>query len=371
MSELIRILQIPGKMDMGGVSAVIMNYYHHIDRNIVQFDFAVNRDCSFPQEQEIRKDGNKIYRVSSLKNVVAYVRDIYKIVKKEKYQIVHAHMNTLNVFPLMAAWMAGASVRICHNHSTASKEERIRWLVKIFFRLFAKIFPTHLAACSVSSAEWIYGKKYVAKHSVLIIPNGIEIEKFSFNQEVRDRIRKELGVEKKIVVGNVGRFVQQKNHTFLIDIFRQIYEERKDAVLLLIGEGNLLSEIQTKVIKNGLTDYVQFLGVRYDINELYQAMDIFLLPSLYEGFPVVTIEAQASGLPCVVSTAVPAEAVFSEYVKRLSLNEPVKVWSMAVNQGVKGFIERKQCNIKKYDIACNAKRLENTYKDMSINHPKV
>lgn len=364
MSKTIRVLQVPGKMDMGGVSSVIMNYYRHMDKERVQFDFAVNRDCTFPQEAEIAAGNSRIYRVSSLKNIFAYITDIYHITKRGNYKIVHAHINTLNIFPLMAARMAGAKVRICHNHSTANEKEKLRKAVKDILKLFSRIFPTHYAACSYYAAEWIYGKRFVAQNNVMIIRNGIEMDRFSYDIALRNEYRKRLEIEKKYVLGCVGRFVTQKNHQFLIEVFQKVYAKRKDAVLLLVGEGKLREHIQNEVKRKKLSKAVIFIDACENVNCYYQAMDMFLLPSLYEGFSVVTVEAQVCGLPCIVSKAVPEEAVFTDRVFRIPIEIGADGWSKKVLGKMQDFRERKNgARNSAYDIESNAKELMKYYID--------
>lgn len=358
--KLIRILQIPGKMDYGGVSAVIMNYYRHLDKSRVQFDFAVNEDCTFPQEAELKEGGSTVYRVSTLKNVVKYMIDIYNIVKIGKYRIVHAHMNSLNIFPLFAAKMAGAEVRICHNHSTDAEGEFLRNFAKNIFKRFSKLFPTHYAACSWYAAEWLYGKKFCDEHTIQIIRNGIELEHFVFQEKIREEVRKQYGLNGKFVIGNVGRFVFQKNHDLLIDVFYEFYQKNKNAVLLLIGEGELQEKIRDKVNGYGIENVVIFTGAVKDTDRFYHAMDVFVLTSRYEGLPVTTIEAQTNGLPCVVSDAVPQEAIRSDNVATVKEYQDIAEWCKKMDAEKKRK-ENAVAVMTAYDINVCVKELEHYY----------
>lgn len=361
----VRVLQIPGKMDRGGVSSVLMNYYRHIDSQKVQFDFAVNKDCTFPQEKELREGGCQIWRVSSLKHIFRYMHGIYKIIKSEDYDIVHAHMNSLNVFPLCAAALAGAKVRISHSHSTDSRGEPIRNLAKRILRIFSTVFPTHFAACSVNAAEWLYGKRYCKKHEVTIIRNGIEWERFCFQKSIREHIRKELHLENKFVIGNVGRFVFQKNHNLLLDIFAEYHRQHTDALLLLVGEGELQEEIRRKAEHLGIAKDVIFTGAIEDTSALYQAMDIFILPSRYEGFPVTAVEAQANGLWCILSEAVPEDALLTEHTVRVKDYQDITGWTEAIERHRNtGRCQSKAdtCAREKYDIQRCVEELEYLYK---------
>lgn len=354
--EQIRVLQIPGKMDYGGVSAVIMNYYRHMDPARVQLDFAVNRDCTFPQQEELTAGGSRVYRVSSLKNIIRYMWDIYRIVRKGKYRIVHAHMNSLNLFPLFAAKLAGAKVRICHNHSTDADGEFIRNAAKNLFKKFSRLFPTHYAACSWYAAEWLYGRKFCEKHPVWIVRNGIELGRFAFQEKIREAVRKRYGLEDKFVIGNVGRFVFQKNHELLTDVFYEFYKENRNVVLLLIGEGELQEEIKDKVKNYGMEASVIFIGAVKDTSPFYQAMDVFVLTSRYEGLPVTTVEAQANGLPCIVSRAVPQEAIMSDNVTRIKEYQDISEWCEKL-ETVQGRKENSADFMKVYDIDMCAEEL--------------
>lgn len=304
MSEPIRIAQMLMEMNYGGIETVIMNYYRHIDRSKFQFDFIVLEGSQLPFKDEIESLGGRIYVVPHYKHLIAFEKAIIKIFKENKYQIVHSNMNALSVFSLYGAKKAGVPIRISHNHSTSEKGETKKNIVKNLLKPFSKIYPTELFACSRYAGEWLYGKN--AKFTV--INNAIELDRFKFNQEVRNHVRKELGIEDKFVVGHIGRFCYQKNHDLLIDIFKEVHERNPLSVLLLVGNGELQEEIQTKVNDLGLTDSVKFLGTYKDTSKLYQAMDVFCLPSLYEGLPVVSVEAQASGLSCVLANSVPVDA---------------------------------------------------------------
>lgn len=309
-NEPIRVAQMMTEMNYGGVEMVVMNYYRHIDRSKVQFDFYVLEGSEIPQREEIEKLGGRIYIVPHYKHLLQYEKTLIRLFKENGYKIVHSHMNTLSVFSLRAAKKAGVPVRIAHNHSTAGKGEYKKNIVKYMLRPFAKIYPTELFACSHLAGDWLYGKN--ANYTVF--NNAIELDKFAYNKQIRDKIRKQYHIENKFVVGHVGRFCYQKNHDFLIDIFEKVHEKEKDAVLLLIGEGELEDEIKAKVHRLGLDNCVIFVGACNNVNEMYQAMDVFVFPSRYEGLGMVAIEAQTAGLPVVCSINVPKEAKILDVV---------------------------------------------------------
>ena len=312
MAEAIRIAQILNRMDSGGIEAVVMNYYRHMDRSQVQFDFYLAEDSSFPQREELERLGAGIYLIPPYSKPFAYHNALYKAFKEKKYRIVHAHLSTMSVFPLFAAWRAEVPVRICHNHTTAHWGEGMKTLLKYILRPFNKIFATDYFACGETAGRWMYGNRCFDAGKVTVMPNAIDTEKFAFDPEARVRLREELGIpQDAFVVGHVGRFMYQKNHSFLVDVFAELLKERPDARLLLIGEGELMGQIQEKVRGLGINESVIFTGARMDVNKLYSVMDVFCLPSFYEGMPVVAWEAQANGLPCVFSSEVSKESAKS------------------------------------------------------------
>lgn len=328
MKEPIRVLQIIGIVAGGGVEAVIMNYYEHIDRTKVQFDFIVHNDNKIDITPKVEALGGRVYKVTPYyKNPIAFMWDIYKVIKRHHYRIVHSNMNTLSAFSLFAAWAAGAPVRILHNHSTSSPGETKRNIMKFMLRPFARLFATHYFACSRLAGEWMYGRKMVDSGKVKIVNNALDLKKYAFNSRKREMLRKELGFTDEFVIGHVGRFMFQKNHEFLIDVFVKAYKKNPHMVLLLIGDGPLRSAMEEKVKKLGLTDHVNFLGLRNDVQNLYNVMDIFVLPSHYEGLPVVGVEAQANGLPCLFSTKVTKETHLTHSAQFLDLEAGVSTWA--------------------------------------------
>ena len=328
MNGPMRIAQIMGKMDNGGVEAVIMNYYRNIDRSKVQFDFIVDGDSKFIPRDEIESLGGRIYIVPPYQKIGKYISALVKLFKENNYQIVHSNINTLSVFPLFAAKKAGVPVRIAHNHSTAAKGETKKNILKYILRPFSKVFATHYAACSEYAGEWLFGKKAMESGKVTIFNNAIDLNKFKFDKNVRNEVRKKLGIEDKFVIGHVGRLCFQKNQEFLIDVFEEVHRRNPNTVLLLIGDGE-----DREKIENRIKDMhgVFLLGNRNDVNRLYQAMDVFVLPSKYEGLPVVGVEAQTSGLPCVLSDKMTAETKMTDNVTFLSTDDSTKEWVEAID----------------------------------------
>lgn len=368
MKEPIRVLQIIGIVAGGGVESVIMNYYENVDRSKVQFDFIVHDDNKIDITQKVEAMGGKVYKVTPYyKNPIAFTYEIYKVIKKFHYRIVHSNMNTLSAFSLFAAWAAGVPIRILHNHSTSSPGETKRNIMKFILRPLARLFANHYLACSRFAGDWMYGQKMMDSGKVTVINNAIDLKKYAFNLQKRKVLRKKLGVADEFVVGHVGRFMYQKNHDFLIDIFAEVHRKIPQMVLLLIGDGPLREGIEEKVRGLNLIENVRFLGVRDDVQDLYNAMDLFILPSHYEGLGMVGVEAQANGLNVLASTAVPDEMKFTNLVQFEDLKNDTSKWSDRIiqiyynyhmtrnNRGAPIF------NQSKFDISVQAKKLVNYY----------
>ena len=362
--EPTRVLQIVGIACNGGVEAVVLNYYRHMDKSKVQFDFVVHKHPEENFVAEVKKGGGRLYEVTPYtKNIFAFTHEIYRIIKDGNYDIVHSNMNSMSGFPLFAAWLAGAKVRILHNHTTDTKTEGLRTILKRVLRPFAKMFANRYWACSNLAGEWMYGKKAVQSGKITIIPNAIDLEKFAFNPDKRKLLRQKLGLENKFVLGHIGRFVYQKNHSFLIDVFAEVVKVKPEARLMLVGDGELRKTIEEKVVSLGLQDKVLFLGNRDDVADLYNAMDIFLLPSHYEGLPVVGVEAQANGLKCLFSDKVTEECLLTDNVYFIDINQKVKDWVAEIMKTKIDYDRNGIENIKKsrFDIRESGRILKNLY----------
>jgi capsular polysaccharide biosynthesis proteinCps4H len=334
------VAQIMGKWVGGGVESVIMNYYRHLDHSKIQFDFICDEDSTRIPYDEIKKLGGRVFLIPKYQKLPKYLKALEKIFKENQYRIVHSNINTLSVFPLYAAKKAGVPIRISHSHSTSNPKEWKRNLIKNILRPFSKRYATDYFACSELAGRYLFGNKTFDRGEVKIIHNAIDIDKFRFDEVARKKLRKEFGIkDSTIVIGHVGRFVQQKNHTFLVDVFEEYHEKNPDSKLLLIGSGPLEDQIKDKIKKLNLEEFVIFLGQRDDINKLYSMMDIFCLPSLYEGLPVVGIESQAVGLPIIFSNGVSREAIISENAKIVEAQE-VEAYIKKINKIVQGDKQR-------------------------------
>jgi glycosyltransferase involved in cell wall biosynthesis len=320
MAQPIRVAQVLNRMDSGGIEAVVVNYYRHIDRSRVQFDFFFAAGSALPQRQELQAMGAGLYELPPYTHAAAYHKALTAALRRGGYPIAHVHLSTMSVFALAAAWRAGVPVRICHNHSTAHWGEGKKTLLKYLLRPFNKLFATDRFACGERAGRWMYGDRCFARGGVTVMPNAIDTAKFAYDPAARADVRAELGIPQgAFVVGHVGRFTFAKNHAFLLELFAQLRAARPEARLLLVGEGEREAEIRALTAQLGLSEAVIFAGVRQDVARMYSAMDVFCLPSRYEGMPLVAWEAQANGLPCVLSGEVSPEAVCGPNAVRLPL----------------------------------------------------
>ena len=352
----IRILQILSKFDNGGIESFIMNYYRSLDKNKFQFDFVCDENSTIPYENEIKKLGGKIYRLPSCMHLFRYTKEMMYLIKKNKYQIVHANMNTLNVIPLFSSWLAKAPIRICHNHSTIGKGEYKKNIFKYILKPFSKVFPTHLFACSLHAAKWMYGERTVDRGEVYIIKNAIDIKKFLFNESHRNKIRDQLKIgNDSIVIGHVVRFCYQKNQEYLLEIFKNYKIKNNNSKLMLIGDGDK-TNFKSLISNYDLKSDVILLESKNNIQDYYSAMDVFILPSRYEGLGMVAIEAQINGLYCYLSNMVPKEAIISKNYSFFDLkNKDIDIRVYNRNT-IKNNI-----NFESYDIDKACRYLENIY----------
>lgn len=361
------VAQIMGKWIGGGVESVIMNYYRHLDHTKVQFDFICDEDSTRIPYDEIKKLGGRVFLVPKYQKLPQYLKALESLFHKNQYRIVHSNVNTLSVFPLYAAKKAGIPVRISHSHSTSNPKEWKRNIIKNILRPFSKKYATDYFACSELAGRYLFGDKTFDQGKVKIIHNAIDLDKFKFDPNARKKLREELGIdEKTTVIGHVGRFVQQKNHDFLIDVFKEYHTKNPDSKLLLIGTGPLEEKIKAKVERLDLSDSVLFLGQREDTNKLYSVMDVFCLPSLYEGLGMVLIEAQMNGLPCVASDKVPKEAKVTENIDFIVFDIKKFIKKIHTKR-----IEPNIRLLKKYNIINNTSTLESIYLNQTDSHEKA
>ena len=359
--EPIRVLHVVTHMNCGGLETMIMNYYRKIDRTKIQFDFLTHRPATEKKfyDDEIYSLGGKIYHVSRLNPFsINYKNEISQFFDHHKeYRIIHVHQDCMSSVILKIAYKKGISVRIAHCHSS-NQDKNIKFIIKLWYKRMITRYATGLFACGQFAGKWMFGKN--AKFYVL--PNAIDAKQYSFSKIKRKKIRKDLGLSENVfLIGHVGRFSEVKNHKFLVELEKYLSLKNDNIYMLFVGQGELMGEIQRLVTEYKLDDKIFFLGLRKDIFDLMQAMDVFVLPSLYEGLPVSIIEAQASGLPCLISNHVPIDCAITNLVKQSELD--IFKWMDALME-IKGSQRRDTYNEIKnahYDINDNARSLENYY----------
>lgn len=350
MSKPIRILHIVQKMEAGGTQAFLMNLYRNIDRDKIQFDFLVEYEEKEFYDDEIISLGGKIYYTNFRKtlNVIKFKKTLSNILKEHpEYKIVHIHATAIGKICTDVAKKCGVKTIIAHTHNNSAVKDW-KYYPKILLRKLYTKGPTDFFACSEDAGRYTFKNK-----KFTVVYNAIDIDKFLFKQEIREEFRKELNIEDKFVIGNIGRLHEQKNQSFLINVFYEIQKRKDNAILLIVGKGPLENELKEKVSNLGIDNKVYFLGNRKDIERIYQGMDVFVLPSLFEGLGIVAIEAQVSGLPVIASTGVAKEANITNNIRNIDLSEPIDVWVEAIcktkvnnRKSIEDIVRKSKFNIK-------------------------
>ncbi|WP_243643918.1 glycosyltransferase family 1 protein [Paenibacillus pinisoli] len=359
----LRILQVVTIMNRGGLETMLMNYYRQMSKNGIQFDFLVHRSEEGHYDKEILSLGGRIFRMPPIRpgNYRRYFKELDAFFAGHKeYRVVHAHMNENSGFAIRAAKKAGVPCRIIHSHLSDLALD-YKYPFRLYARAAIKGNPSHYFACSARAGEWLYGKKQ--GHPVTVLNNAVNTEDFRFDERIRAEVRAELGAGDSLVVGHIGRFNEQKNHKFLLDIFESLRRRKKDALLVLAGDGYLRPAIEQEAQKRGLSQSIRFLGVREDVARLLQGMDLFLFPSLFEGLPVVLVEAQAAGLTCIVSDTITKETDVTNRVSFLSLDLAPDEWSSAILEASYEHADtRTMLRERGYDAAAMAEWLGSFYR---------
>lgn len=328
----------------GGMESCVMNYYRNIDWSDVQFDFLCNWE-NMVYADEVTAKGSKIYTIpQKSKDYKAYKKaldDFFKAHKGE-YDVFWYNTCTLtNIDYLVYAKKYGIKKRIIHAHNSGNETSKLRGIFHYLNKTRLSQYATDYWSCSMVASEYFYNENIINSPKHHIINNAIQTKDYAFDEAVRNEIRKEYKLEDKYVIGHVGRFQYQKNHEFLVDVFNEYLKLDNKAVLMLVGQGEGEEAIRQKVADLGIAGNVMFMGVRSDVNKLLQAMDIFVLPSHFEGLGMVLIEAQAAGLPCITSKAVVPDVVnITGNVDFVSLDDGAAIWTEAVNNDLKKNIDR-------------------------------
>ncbi len=361
----IKIVHIVCRMEFGGVESVILNYMKQLDKSRFEFHI-ITQDIN--DEKCIKSfidEGFTVHIIThKRKNIVRNVIQLFKVLRKNRFKIIHSHMTLTNFYVLLLAMFLGSKVRISHSHNDMHADSKIKSFLYKVLSIVNCTVATHYFACGVDAASFLFGSKNMYTGKVHILNNAIDTEKYSYNVKIRESIRKQLEVEEKVCVGHVGRFMEQKNQLFLLEIFADYHKENPNSVLLLIGDGELKDKLIKKSRELEISGSVIFTGNVSNVNEYYHAMDIFLLPSHFEGLPVVLVEAQCSGLPCLVSDKVDKRCNFGNEVKFISIDntnnwvrEMKKITALRREDGTN------KLRNNHYSIKDEAKWLENFYID--------
>jgi glycosyltransferase involved in cell wall biosynthesis len=371
----IRILQVFTIMNRGGAESMIMNYYRKIDRDKIQFDFLVHRKNIAAFDSEIESLGGKIYRLDPInplfpKKYYKSLRNFFK--EHNEYSVIHSHLNTFSCFPLKIAREFNIPCRIAHAHIAIDKVNLITFLrqkenlkeifkkiIKFQLKKKVKKDATHYFSCGKKAGKWLFG----ANTGFKMMNNAIDTQVFQYNQFIAAEYKEKFNLNDSLVIGHVGRFTSQKNHAYLLHIFAELLKKKPDSNLVLIGDGPLKSVIEKEAKNLSINKRVHFMGVRADIPELYQMLDIFVFPSFYEGLPVTLIEAQAAGLKILTSDTITKEVHLTNDIEFLSIDQPVEVWAnkIADMPSFQKRNNREQIISANYDIISNTKKIQEFY----------
>lgn len=362
-----KVLFFVDRLLIGGIQILIKNLLSNWDFSKIQVDILVLDDgFTYPLEKELEQMGVTIYKLDGIwlkkpPDYVTYAKALDNFfLKHHDYIAIHMHSSSKNFFVLKYAKKYNIPIRIAHSHNTGFQTKS---LLNIFIgnmlKTVLRYYATDLFACSDYAGKWLFGN---AKFD--IIKNGVDLQKYCYSSNKREFVRKELGINNQIVIGNVGRFVQQKNHKFMIGIFSELLKVFPNSILLLAGTGELIEQCKKYVEQLGIDKKVMFLGYRSDIHDLLQAMDLFLMPSFFEGFPVTGVEAQACGLPCVFSDTITKEVKLTDFVEYVCLDSSVDVWVATISRLLNN-CDRNKCKEilkeKGFDIRCSVEWLQNFY----------
>ena len=376
---MIRVLHVVGCLERGGTESFIMNLYRNIDRSKIQFDFLVLHEKDYPYIEEIKELGGNIYYGIPFrkKRIGAFLKKCISIMQQTPYAAVHSHLNVMNGWILLAAKLAGIPQRISHSHDTYGKDGRglEHWIHKVEC-FFIRRCSTHLLACTTTAGEYLYGEKLFAQRGEVIL-NGIDVEKFlNVSGKPKDVY---IPSNATLVIGNISRFEAKKNQLFLLDVFAEILVLEPNAILLLGGvDGGQLDVCREKAKQLGITQNVQFIGVRRDMPQVLHLLDVYAFPSLYEGLGIVLLEAQAAGCYCVASTACPPDSDMGlGRIDYISLENDAKTWAQCILTGyakAKSYPSlpdvRDAFNRKNYSISWLSSKMTGIYTGKNFDETK-
>jgi len=362
----IRVLQILGGLNRGGAETMIMNIYRAIDKSKVQFDFIIHNATENAYVDEIESLGGKVYVFPkfTIKNLFVYKKYWKKFLREHnEYKILHSHVRSYAIIIIRIAKRYGLKT-IVHSHST-SNGKGIKSYIKGLLQFPIKKESDYLFACSKISGEWLFGKNNVHASNYRMIKNAIDTSKYRVESSTREEYRRMFNANDKTVYGHIGRLCEPKNHRFLLEIFKDIRKKDPNSLLMIVGEGPYRSQIESWINQFGLEDSVIMTGARGDVPQLFSAMDIFLFPSLWEGLPVTVIEAQAAGLPCLISDKITSEVGVSQAALYLPIDQGTECWvECALSSIGKKFDVIDDIKMAGFDVNNSALELEEFYRSI-------
>lgn len=367
--EPIRVLHMIGSLEIGGSQAMIMNIYRNIDRQKIQFDFVIDKNRGGFFEREITELGGKIYKMPSFRGInIHEIRRAWDefFVEHPEYKIFHSHVRSYASLYIPIAKNHGLKT-IIHSHST-SNGSGISAIVKAVMQYPLRYQADYFFGCSQKSGEWLFGKKIVSGDRFYILKNAINTTEYRANDDIRNQYRKRLGIDNDVIVYvHVGRLHEAKNHMFLLDVFCNIVKKNPNSVLLLVGDGELRNQIEQKIKEMKLRRNVVIMGARNDVANILKTADCFLFPSNWEGLPVTVVEAQAAGLPCLISDRITDEVNITSLVKKLPIDQGVKCWIDAIEKTSfqKQDVIRQICKAG-FDIKESSEWIQNFYKEIYV-----
>ncbi|MGL6107384.1 glycosyltransferase [Romboutsia sp.] len=326
--DKIKVLHYTPGFLSGGIESRLLDWYRNIDRSNIQFCLVkLNNIDDTHNISEFKRLGGEVYNFPSLnlKNSFKYIKELTKLFKNNKFDVVHVHDVNSGIFVLIIAKISKIKLRILHSRTTDYLPNEKNLLIKKSLKKLGPIFSNKFFACSDEAGIWLFGDK--KSKDVKVIKNGIQIEKFIFDEEKRNSIRQELGIKDKKVVGTISRLSPQKNINFLLKVFSKIYEKDNNTVLLIVGEGQMKQELIEKAKYLSLENQIIFLGEKNDVWNYYMAFDLFISTSLYEGFGTTAIESQATGTPTLLSTGFPNVVCVTNIVERINLDDSIEKWA--------------------------------------------
>lgn len=367
-----RVAVVMGKMHSGGKKNLVMEYYRHIDRTQLQFDFICDEDSNAIPEAEIKELGGRVYIVVPYQHIFTQMRQMKALFLKNHYKIMHSYNGTMNLFSMFVGWQCHIPIRISESISMAHSADK-KTIIKNTLKPFSKMFATHYMANGEACGRWQFGNKLYEDGKIEVFKTVINTDLNKFDIAIREKTRTELGVQDNVVIGHIGRLTEQKNTLFIIDIFNEIVKLEPKAILLIVGDGNLRKAMIERIKNYNISDKVLYLGRREDIQQFYNAMDCFLLPSLYEGLPVVGVEAETCGLPVFFSTEISEESsVCQDLGYFISLDKEAQFWAHEVLSAIKKNMPIRtgradEVKAEGFDSNIEAKKLLDYYKKVLNN----